>query len=206
MKTNKSSRLLSLRSSTNDLRRLCGSRGKYRQFDNSFVWKKIRLFFHFSFKLLVHAPCSFVAIYWTTMINRVVPLVPMSIRIPHRRTNEFSFHWTSECVDLSSIDVAEWSPSFYLESDSCLHSHQQAENNILYQQLKLQSINLDQTDFTRIRFKIFQWKSQESSITKVVRTNRFFSNQRQVQAIVDLKNNSNSKCFLPKAVQFTQPQ
>jgi hypothetical protein len=42
---------------------------------------------------------------------------------------------------------------------------------------------------------------------KAVRTIRFFLGHRQVRLIVDLKNNPNSRWFLPKTVQLTyRPQ
>ena len=119
-----------------------------------------------------------------------------------RRIIEFSFRCPSECVDLSSTDVDESSPSFSWASDWCLHCYQQAENNILYQQLKLQPINLDHPHPDTNSIQNMPMTISGIKHHKAVRTTRYFSNQRRVRPIVDLENNSSSKWFLPKAVQF----
>ena len=49
-------------------------------------------------------------------------------------------------------------------------------------------------------------KISELKRHKAVRTIRFFYNQRQVQATIDLKNNLSSKWLLAKTVQLTHPQ
>ena len=167
-------------------------------------WKEDSFILPFLFRLLVHSSLSigqrrsidlllgylFLFEFLTVSVDSLV----VKKEDDHCETIAFSCRWTSECVELSFIDVVESSASFCLKSDSCCHCHQQAENNILYRKLKLQSINLDRTDFTRIRLKICQWKSQESSFTK--QRELLFSDERQTQAIVDLKNNSNGKWFL----------
>jgi hypothetical protein len=112
-------------------------------------------------------------------------------RLCLREESPISFHFSLSLLDnddqsIRSFGISIRIPRRLLERNSCLHRHQQAENNIPYQQLKSQSIKVSSHVFS---IRKIQMKISATQRYNAVRTIQFFSNQRQVQAIVDLKNN-----------------
>ena len=204
MTTNESSRFLSLRSSTNDLPRLvcqlqkvvagrpnvtCAVRfslsskmGEISSIDNSFVWKKIRSFFHFSFDFLF----TF--------------LVHSSLSIRQRRSKDSFFSFDAYFYSNSSssrsiqsdlldsfvvkpsnflfvgdprmrrsfVDWCRWVESFVVFGN-WLVSSLSSTIEITVDQTRSTLRNTsssDESDFTWILFRRFQWRSRQPNVTK----------------------------------------
>ncbi|UJR08441.1 hypothetical protein I4U23_012711 [Adineta vaga] len=109
------------------------------------------------------------------------------------------------------IDI-EQTNGYYFESEPCLVCN---NPDIPYQQVKLQTIKLDQRYTTQSHIiKLIQAYSiqklnirmSEMKRNKAVRTIRFYYNNRHVQSIVDLKNSVNCKWLLAKTIKLTNIQ
>ncbi|CAF0847863.1 unnamed protein product, partial [Didymodactylos carnosus] len=101
---------------------------------------------------------------------------------------------------------------YYLENEPCLVCN---NPDIQYQSIKLQSIKLDQRYTTQSHIiKLIQCysiqklhiKLSEIKRQKMVRTIRFYYNNRNVQSIVDLKNSVNCKWMLAKTIKLNPAQ
>lgn len=113
---------------------------------------------------------------------------------------------------LSTIIDIEQNNGYYFEAEPCLVCN---NPDIPYQQVKLQTIKLDQRYTTQSHIiKLIQAysiqklhiKMSEIKRNKAVRTIRFYYNNRQVQSIVDLKNSVNCKWLLAKTIKLNNIQ
>jgi E3 ubiquitin-protein ligase UBR4 len=113
---------------------------------------------------------------------------------------------------LSTIIDIEQNNGYYFETEPCLVCN---NPDIPYQQVKLQTIKLDQRYTTQSHIiKLIQAysiqklhiKMSEIKRNKAVRTIRFYYNNRHVQSIVDLKNSVNCKWLLAKTIKLTNIQ
>ncbi|CAF3628387.1 unnamed protein product [Adineta steineri] len=113
---------------------------------------------------------------------------------------------------LSTIIDIEQNNGYYFETEPCLVCN---NPDIPYQQVKLQTIKLDQRYTTQSHIiKLIQAysiqklhiKMSEVKRNKAVRTIRFYYNNRHVQSIVDLKNSVNCKWLLAKTIKLTNIQ
>ena len=113
---------------------------------------------------------------------------------------------------LSSIIDIEQNNGYYFEIEPCLVCN---NPDIAYQQVKLQTIKLDQRFTTQSHIikltqaysiQKLQIKMSDIKRHKAVRTIRFYYNNRQVQSIVDLKNSVNCKWLLAKTIKLNNIQ
>ncbi|CAF1250057.1 unnamed protein product, partial [Adineta ricciae] len=113
---------------------------------------------------------------------------------------------------LSTVIDIEQANGYYFETEPCLVCN---SPDTPYQQVKLQTIKLDQryTTTSHIIKLIQAYSIQKLHIrmsdmkrSKAVRTIRFYYNNRHVQSIVDLKNSVNCKWLLAKTIKLNNIQ
>ncbi|CAM4878013.1 unnamed protein product [Rotaria socialis] len=131
-----------------------------------------------------------------------------------KKENQFLLNHPNTSIyrRLSTIIDIEQNNGYYFETEPCLVCN---NPDISYQQVKLQTIKLDQRYTTQSHIiKLIQAysiqklhiKMSEIKRNKAVRTIRFYYNNRQVQSIVDLKNSVNCKWLLAKTIKLTNIQ